>query len=40
MDNDVKKTLRDQLVIKVNAIDIKIPSIIGSVSKTQFHSGK
>ena len=36
VDNDVvKKTAYNQFVIKVNAIDTKIPSISGLVTKKQ-----
>ena len=40
MHNDVKKTVHDQLVTKVNAIDTKLPSTSGLISKTQFDSEK
>lgn len=38
--NDVKKTVYDQLVTKVNAIATKLPSTSGLVSKIQFDSEK
>ena len=36
----VKKTVYDKLVLKVSAIDTKIPSTSGLVSKTQCESHK
>ena len=35
VDNVVKKTVYDKLVIKVNAIDTKMPSTSGLVRKEQ-----
>ena len=41
MDNDViKKTVYNQLVTKVNAIDTKIPSTSGLFTETQYNSNK
>ena len=41
VDNDViKKPVYDRLVIKVNAIDNKIPSTSGLVTKIQYDSNK
>ena len=36
--NDVKKTVYDKLVTKINAIDTKIPSTIGLFTETQYYS--
>ena len=41
VDNDfLKKNVYDKLVIKVNAIDSKIPSNIGLITKAQYDSEK
>ena len=41
MDNDVvKNTVHDKLFIEVSAIDKKIPSTSGLVTKTQYDSDK
>ena len=41
VDNDVlKKFVYDKLVIKVNAIDTKIPSTIGLITKAHYDSDK
>ena len=41
MDNDVvKKTVHNQSINKINAIDTKIPSVSGLVTKTQYDSDK
>ena len=39
-NNVVKKAMYDKLVIKVNAVNTKIPSTSGLVTKTQYNSGK
>lgn len=39
-DDDVKKNMYDQLVIKINDIDTKIPSTTRLVTKKQYDSGK
>ena len=40
VDTDVKKTIYDKFVIKVNAIDTKILSTSGLVTATQYDSDK
>ena len=41
VDNDfLKKNVYDKLVIKVNAIDSKIPSNIGLITKAEYDSEK
>ena len=40
VDNDVKETVYDKLVTKVNAIDTKIPRTSKLATKTQYDSYK
>lgn len=40
IDNDVKKSVCDKLVTKINAIDSMIPSTSGLITITQYDSDK